>query len=384
MLLCACTAARRATHAGRARELGRQVDWDELTRLLVRQRLLPLGARRLRELLGEEPPPRLAAPAGEALSAARRLGVHQEMATLRVAAGLEGEGVPVLGLKGPLLATALYDDPGMRVSQDMDLLVAADELDRAVRVLEGLGFARARRELPRGVRPPLHVELVHPGLPDVELHWRVHWFEEGFSAEMLARARPENGGPRRARPEHEFAALLLFWARDGFAGLRFAADVARWWDRYGEQLPPGALASIAARYPGLRPALTTAAWHAERVVGVPAEAQIDLPRERWRRRAPAAARLSDWRLGADDDQIRANITLVDTLLAPPHERRTAIGRHVLRSDRSPAEHSRRARGVHAARVVGRYGLAAWGIRGGREWSPLPAWAGPGDLPRRGA
>ncbi len=54
-----------------------------------------------------------------------------------------------------------------------------------------LGGRRAASGWPAG----LHETLVHPTLPRVELHWRVHWYERRFAADALVRAR----GPRRRR-----------------------------------------------------------------------------------------------------------------------------------------------------------------------------------------
>src|SRR5258705_390155 len=77
-------------------------------------------------------------------AAARRGARLQAMAidamTLRLARSYEDAGIPVLPLKGPRLARALYDDAGLRASSDVDLLVAAAELGRAVRLARAEGF----------------------------------------------------------------------------------------------------------------------------------------------------------------------------------------------------------------------------------------------------
>jgi hypothetical protein len=55
---------------------------------------------------------------------------------------------------------------------------------------------------------------------------------DGFSAAVLERSLLVDG-MRRLEPVEQLAALLLFYARDGFLGLRFVADIAAWWDRHG-------------------------------------------------------------------------------------------------------------------------------------------------------
>src|SRR4029079_8012665 len=92
---------------------------------------------------------------------------------------------------------------------------------------------RERDTLRRARLPRLHRELFHETLPPLELHWRIHWYEESFAAAALARAQPTNEGWRRLQPADELASLLLFLARDGFAGLRQTVDVAAWWAALG-------------------------------------------------------------------------------------------------------------------------------------------------------
>jgi hypothetical protein len=358
LLLCASCARTRAAAAARAAALAEAVDWDELLRLLARHRMVPLAGARLRELLPDGPPDDVAAAAARVLEGARGRALHNELATLRVATALERAGIATLPLKGALMAHRLYGDAALRESADVDLLVAAANLGRAAGELRELGYAAP----PHAVRSPLHLRLVHPGdLPDVELHWRVHWYEERFSAEMLDGSRPD-GPTRRARRDHELAALLLFWARDGFAGLRLAADVAQWWDHYGDELPGGALAALADRHPALRRALVAAARNAERLVGVPAAGQLGAAAPAWRGRPPAGVRVGDWRLAGDDDQVRANAALSDVLLAAPGARLQAARRRLVRDGAGP---------LHAARVTARWAIALWAVRGGREWAPPP-------------
>ena len=58
-------------------------------------------------------------------------------------AAFSRNGVEVLPLKGPLLATYLYGRPSLRSSDDLDLLVRTTELPQAKALLVQLGFAAA-------------------------------------------------------------------------------------------------------------------------------------------------------------------------------------------------------------------------------------------------
>ncbi len=176
MLLLAGTRARRARTAGRMRKLCEQMSWDALLADLAHQGLVPLLGGRLLEAAWT--PSRrhdFTRAVLDQTEASRRTGALMELATLRVATALEASGVPNVPLKGPLLARALHGDPGMRQSRDIDVLVERGKLELAAGALGPLGW---RREDGPAADPILHVRLVHDdALPDIELHWRVHWYE---------------------------------------------------------------------------------------------------------------------------------------------------------------------------------------------------------------
>ena len=196
-------------------------------------------ARRLRELGAL--PPSLDERVQERLHGNRMRSVFYAWTASRSLDALEEAGIPALPLKGFALAEDVHADPGLRSYGDIDVLVPAHELHRAGEVLRPFGYVPIEEHPSQ--RPDLHTVLIDRSgkLPPVEVHWRVHWFEEAFSEQMLARSHRHDGGRRRAQPTDELAALLLFFARDGFLGLRLAADLAAWWDTCGPDLPPQAL-----------------------------------------------------------------------------------------------------------------------------------------------
>ncbi len=80
---------------------------------------------------------------------------------------LGASGVSVLVIKGAALAEIVYDHPAQRHCHDIDLLVAPDDLERAVRALGTAGFTPASASPDYG---PSDIRLDHPsGLP-LELH----------------------------------------------------------------------------------------------------------------------------------------------------------------------------------------------------------------------
>lgn len=287
-----------------------------------------------------------------ARTAARAAGLAQQVETSELLELLEGRGIQAVALKGTGLAEAAHGDIGLRVSGDIDLLVPAGELHEAVAGLRNAGYSAPLDPVGRDGFPALHFRLDHPLRTSVELHWRVHWYEPAFSADLLA-ARDEAmwGG-----------ALLLFYARDGFYGLRMASDLAGWWDRHEVVVGGGLLDEHVRRYPALARTWHVAAVVAERVVGVPATAWLTgarLPD----RRSRLAARLSNWNESGDPDQLAANVASVDGLLAPP----SALPA-VVRRELQTAPDGQRLR--HVAKKGSRCAAGLWRVRR-RWWSPVP-------------
>lgn len=297
---------------------------------MERQRLLPLlGTRALSEH-EDVLPNEFADAVTVALAQSRARAAALEALTGAVIATLHRAGIESLPLKGVFLAHRLYQDPGMRQSGDVDLLVVADRLDDAAAVLRELGYELEIAVVRADRRPDLHHRLTDPrgGLPPVELHWRVHWYEQSFSADMLAQSWSDDAGVRRPRLDDELAALLLFYARDGFLGLRLATDLGAWWDAHGEERADRWLTRPLHDHPQLRPVLLTAAAVAESTVGVPMARLASPPRLPGRRAALAAGLANRSQLG-EPEQLRANVVLVDGLLSPGGQLPAFVRRHLL-------------------------------------------------------
>jgi hypothetical protein len=359
VLLAAGTRARRHANTARARELLDRTTWTTLLAELAYQQLVPLLGARIVEMAGPDAPRELKCAVREQTDASREAGALLELMTLRIASALEAVGVINVPLKGPLLARALHGDTAMRSSRDIDVLVARADFGRAADALATLGW-RPDRDSARN--PVLHVCLVHPdGLPEVELHWRVHWYETEFGARALARAETRAEGIRRLRAEDDLVALMLFQARDGFAGLRHPTDVAAWWDAHGSPSGPPVIEPILREHPGLRRALTAAANLLESLVGVPACRLVDPPTQRpWGSRRAIA--LANPLMDGAPHQITAEVSLVDGLLAPKGQRSAFFRRRMLPNMSAlPASSSRRplvlARANHTLRLLRRYALA---------------------------
>ncbi|HET6449411.1 MAG TPA: nucleotidyltransferase family protein [Conexibacter sp.] len=380
-LALAGTAARRARVRPLADALVVQVDPELLAATLSASGLLPLLGGRAAELAGARWPSTFADEVARAHARASRAGTAQELLTVRVLRELERTGVRALALKGPLLGRAIHGQAGLRVSSDVDLLVDPHDVLRACAVLGEFGYRDSSADAMRDAhgRPVLHHALTPstPGLPPIDLHWRVHWYEEAYATEVVSHSIADPLRVRRPRPEDELAMLLLMFARDGFVGLRLATDVAAWWDTHGAMVATGAIGAIADRHPALAEPLAAAGRCAQRAVGLPAAALgLSAPRSV---RARTATRLLNWPARGSRAQVLANASLVDGLLTPRGQYHAFVSRHLSRTA-SVSSSSGATAGptrplsatLHPLRVAARYAVALARIAVRREWAPLPA------------
>lgn len=365
ILLSAGIASRRSSAREQVGRLALEVDWLRLAEMLRSHRLLPALGPRILDLPGGHASDEFARAVEDALQAGRRQGAFLQLVSTHVTAVLANAGIRSTPLKGPLLSEAIYGDPGRRHSADIDLLVAPEQLRDAVEVVRGLGYEAPRDYVQHDGFPMLHFALMHERreLPPVELHWRIHWYERRFAQERLLPCVGD--GPRnwRPAPPDEFAALLLFYARDGFAGLRLATDLSAWWDALGAELQIGAVNELILAYPALEHVLKAAVTVAERVVGIPATQTISrIAKPRLRERA--AVRLANPHPRTNEpQQLYAEMGLIDGLLTPPGDFGAFVRRQVLPPHEVLAERARQARNRRAIsrlgygmRVLVRYGL----------------------------
>lgn len=357
-------AARRAEMRERTRVGLKNVDHVRLADELRARRLLPVIGGRLLDVGGDLCPPRFAAQVNEARTAARAQALGILAATKWVTGHLAAAGVRALALKGPILAEEAHGDIGLRETADVDLLVAPEQLHQAAGSLMREGFrAPVDRLLSNGL-PSLHLALPHATRPTVELHWRVHWHEKGLSQQALNRATAGPDGLLRAAPGDLCACLLLFYARDGFQGMRLATDIAAWWDRNGQTLHPGFLDDYAARNPALTAALTAATDVLDDTTGTPS--RLWLRTHRGGRGAALGARLADWAQEGDRDQLAANVSLAGAVMGPARSIPEFVRRELLAAEGSSFS--------HAAKMLLRYAVALGRLRGGRRWTDPPAAA----------
>ncbi len=150
---------------------------------------------------------------------------------------LYDSGVRCIVLKGIRLAERIYGDPGVRKSGDVDLLVEADRLDKAIDLLLRKGYVRIGEEglIKPGCIPLIcHLKLEKPlpgGICRIELH--IHftspWYEELNMREIWKRSealRLDKTPASDLAPVDLLFYLCLHAVRHDFDNLRHILDVA--------------------------------------------------------------------------------------------------------------------------------------------------------------
>jgi hypothetical protein len=319
----------RAGAEGRVRELAARSDPERLAVVLDAQRLLALAGGRLLELAPDAFPDAFHRHVDEAahLAAVRAVTVDSVARSLHEA--LEARGIASVPLKGTALARRLYLDLSRRSSADVDVLVGRPDLDAAIAAALELGYEPPADPLVVDGLPELHYTFVpaREWLPQVDLHWRIHWYETAFSRALLDTAVADGEGGLRPAPAYDLAALLLFFVRDGFIGLRYAADIATWWDVYAGELPAGGLAGVLADHPEVAPALHVGAVVCERLGGPEADAVLGAEPVLSRGEARALNVVNWTATSARRDQA-ADRAFVDWALRPPGTTAAFSRRHL--------------------------------------------------------
>lgn len=146
-------------------------------------------------------------------------------------------GIRVVPLKGVALAQSLYGDPAARVCADIDILVPADEVVQARRLILANGYSSQFTE-EFFVKHQLHttadcslISQREPLTYLVEVHWTL--LQDSFkdmeaTAELWAQARPADFFAVRAwdlTPEWQFLYLSFHAAYHKWNTLKWLADI---------------------------------------------------------------------------------------------------------------------------------------------------------------
>jgi putative nucleotidyltransferase-like protein len=252
-------------------------------------------------------------------STAGQLILSREL--VRLLEAFDRQNVPVIPLKGPALAEALYPHPGLRPCRDLDLLIRRQALVTVDGLLQGLGYRRLADdhswsfdvaydratlyEGPRGVRVDLHWSLVSDP--------RFAWDEaDGLTVWERAVKQPLDGGQALGLcPEDLLLYLAVHLAvHHGLTGLLWYWDLARLLGRTADGLDWETVVARSSRW-RVRTVLYFVLLGCERLFGVSAPAAV---LSRLRARGPRAAALGWLVRHHEADRLRRLEHLIALLL----------------------------------------------------------------------
>lgn len=174
---------------------GAGVDWTEYLRLVDRHRVPAVSWAALKRAPGLEIPEFARKGMQVRSDACRIQAVRHSLMQAEIVKAFDRDGIPVMTLKGPVLSLDLFGDVGLRQSNDLDLAVVPDDVDRAQTCLESLGwhldksyFPISARQRERLMEAEHHFGFTHFQRGGIlELHWRNHWDVPGEAASQWAR-----------------------------------------------------------------------------------------------------------------------------------------------------------------------------------------------------
>ncbi|MBD1855910.1 MULTISPECIES: lasso peptide biosynthesis B2 protein [Leptolyngbya] len=171
LLLCCARTHRDATTVAQIHQLVHQpIRWENLIPLAEWHSVLPLVYQTLNTVCPEKIPPEISKRLRQsfyAISLNNQLLIQTLLILLKQ---FEDAEIPVLAFKGPLLAISYYGDLNLRQFNDLDLLVARNDFERAQTLLreknyqpyQVLGWQTAFAHSSSGVGIDLHRALTPP------------------------------------------------------------------------------------------------------------------------------------------------------------------------------------------------------------------------------
>jgi hypothetical protein len=353
-------------------------DEDDLGDYLERLGVLTFAVRALNALAPDRVPPAMLTRSTRVAEVVADANTVLNEVSAAVCGELERADIPALELKGSRLAQRLHGGLKARISSDIDLLVSPEDLRSAIAICETFGFEN-KSAIPFGGLPEMHARLIHSTglLPPIELHWRIHWYESEFATAMLGRTEMVDG-VRQPTVEDELAALMLYYERDGFVGLRYPNDLAAWHAQFGSVIQRDVLDELCDQHPALSRSWQAANKMCHIIVGACLESTRN--RDSWR--ADVATRFADWDFTDSSEQASVNTLAIDALCGP----RETLGAWVRRALFPPVEtlvgldpamprfQRQAGQALHPLKMLGRLLYAAAIVAQRGHYRPLPVAA----------
>lgn len=176
---------------------------------------------------------------------------------------LDSRGIPALPYKGPVLATTVYGEVGLRKSGDLDILIPRQSLPQASEVLLARGYEPEPRLDAAQERAYLRFErerrfVNYERRQVIELQWELLPPQFAFDLpvrrfrERARRSRVGGSAVDSLSPEHLILVLCVHGTKHFWERLQWVCDVAWTLESYSEELDWDLLFREAAARGGRR------------------------------------------------------------------------------------------------------------------------------------
>lgn len=149
-------------------------DWERLLRLAAINRVSSLLYRNLSRLEPSPAPAPILARLRQQYWNNSLRGLQLKAELVRIVRAFAAQDIPVLPLKGPVLAALCYRDPSLRECGDLDILVRLEHLPQAKNSLVSLGYALMDEKPEHDLDANYDLAFQNTAKETyVELHWQV-------------------------------------------------------------------------------------------------------------------------------------------------------------------------------------------------------------------
>jgi hypothetical protein len=190
---------------------------------------------------------------------------------------LQGQGIPVIVLKGADLATAVYTQLALRPMNDIDLMVPIADLYRAAELVQKMGYVPMAPIAEQEALTAHHLpRFIHPSRSSLELHWTITRPQTGYSIDegllwQAARELVLAGIQTKGLALHDLILHLSLHATYQHRfdqGIRFLCDITVILHRYQAELNWAALVARAQAF-GWAPGVYVALYLTQTLMNAP-------------------------------------------------------------------------------------------------------------------
>jgi hypothetical protein len=232
LLACGKAALQDATQPTDRIDLPAGIDWPQFIDQAWRHDLVPLAHRFLSQR-GDAPEDVQAQLRSEAISSLAR-NLRQVFGLKKAAAAFDRSGIPWLCIKGPVIASTLYLDPGLRPFSDIDVVIRLSDFERAYAALIADGFQPDYEMAPewQRLRFQEQSQAALYGEGNIDLHWELlpsrYSFAQAMSGvwERAERVRVLDVLAETPSPNDTLVFLCLHAAKHEWERLIWLLDIA--------------------------------------------------------------------------------------------------------------------------------------------------------------